>query len=48
METVRKVSRLYLYDNLRANKATMAWGLELRIPFLDREFMDYVMDIDPQ
>jgi len=46
-ETVRKVSRLHKYDNLRANKATMAWGLELRVPFLDREFMDYAMDIDP-
>lgn len=38
---------LYKYDCLRANKSTMAWGLEARVPFLDREFMDYAMTLDP-
>lgn len=47
-ETVRKVRDLHLYDCLRANKSMMAWGVEPRVPFLDREFLDYAMEeIDP-
>ena len=38
---------LYKYDLLRANKSTMAFGLEIRPPFLQKEFIEYVMDIDP-
>ncbi len=47
-ETVRKLFSLSKYDCLRANKATSAWGLEARVPFLDREFLDYAMSIDPE
>lgn len=46
-ETVRKLTRLHQYDVLRANKAPMAHGLELRFPFLDRSFIDLAMSIDP-
>lgn len=46
-ETVRKVQALYQYDCLRANKSTMAWGVEARVPFLDRAFLDTAMAIDP-
>ena len=46
-ETVRKTMRLHLYDVMRANKAPMAHGLELRFPFLDRAFMDVAMGTDP-
>merc|ERR1711962_1969017 len=46
-ETVRKVRDLHKYDCLRANKSTMAWGVEARVPFLDREFIEYAMTIDP-
>jgi asparagine synthase (glutamine-hydrolysing) len=46
-ETVRKTVRLHQCDVMRANKAPMAYGLELRFPFLDRAFMDLVMGIDP-
>ena len=46
-ETVRKLSMLSKYDCLRANKATAAWGLETRVPFLDKEFLDVAMSIDP-
>jgi len=46
-ELVRKLSLLSKYDCLRANKATAAWGVETRVPFLDKEFMDYAMGIDP-
>jgi asparagine synthase (glutamine-hydrolysing) len=46
-ETVRKLDRLHLYDCLRANKAMAAWGVEARVPFLDREFLDVAMGIDP-
>lgn len=46
-ETVRKLSKLYQYDCLRANKSLMAWGIEGRVPFLDKEFMDMAMRIDP-
>ncbi len=47
-ETVRKLDRLHLYDCLRANKAMAAWGIEARVPFLDTEFLDMVMDMDPE
>ena len=46
-ELVRKTTRLHEWDVLRANKSTMAWGLEARVPFLDREFLSLVMNIDP-
>jgi asparagine synthase (glutamine-hydrolysing) len=46
-ETVRKLDRLHLYDCLRANKSMAAWGVEARVPFLDKEFMDVAMGIDP-
>ena len=46
-ETVRKLQKLHLYDCLRANKACAAWGVEARVPFLDREFLDVAMTIDP-
>jgi asparagine synthase (glutamine-hydrolysing) len=46
-ETVRKLQKLHLYDCLRANKSCMAWGVEARVPFLDREFLDVAMMIDP-
>jgi asparagine synthase (glutamine-hydrolysing) len=46
-ETVRKLSRLHLFDCLRANKAMAAWGVEARVPFLDLEFVDVAMAIDP-
>lgn len=47
-ETVRKLSRLHSYDCLRANKAMSAWGVEARVPFLDREFLDVAMSLNPQ
>ncbi|MDR0960980.1 MAG: asparagine synthase B [Mediterranea sp.] len=46
-ETVRKLSKLYMYDCLRANKSLAAWGVEGRVPFLDKEFLDVAMNIDP-
>ncbi|MBI2214363.1 MAG: asparagine synthase B [Acidobacteria bacterium] len=46
-ETVRKLDRLHLYDCLRANKAMAAWGVEARVPFLDKQFIDAAMSIDP-
>lgn len=46
-ETVRKLSKLHLYDCLRANKSLSAWGVEGRVPFLDKEFLDVAMTIDP-
>ncbi len=46
-ETVRKVNKLHMYDCLRANKSTCAWGVEARVPFLDKEFMEVAMNIDP-
>jgi asparagine synthase (glutamine-hydrolysing) len=46
-ELVRKLSMLHLFDCLRANKVTAAWGVEARVPFLDPEFMDVAMSIDP-
>jgi len=47
-ETVRKLKKLYLYDCLRANKSLAAWGVEGRVPFLDKEFMDVAMSINPE
>ncbi len=47
-ETVRKLSKLHLYDCLRANKSLAAWGVEGRVPFLDKEFMDVAMRINPE
>ena len=47
-ETVRKLGKLYLYDCLRANKSLSAWGVEGRVPFLDKEFLDIAMRINPQ
>lgn len=46
-ETVRKLSKLHLYDCLRANKSLSAWGVEGRVPFLDKEFLDVAMSINP-
>ncbi len=46
-ETVRKLDRLHLYDCNRANKALAAWGVEGRVPFLDKEFMDIAMNVNP-
>lgn len=47
-ETVRKLSKLHQYDCLRANKSLAAWGIEGRVPFLDKEFIDVAMKINPQ
>ena len=47
METVRKLDKLHQYDCLRANKALAAWGIEGRVPFLDKEFIDVAMSINP-
>ncbi len=46
-ETVRKLSKLHLYDCLRANKSLAAWGVEGRVPFLDKQFLDVAMRINP-
>ena len=46
-ETVRKLSKLYQYDCLRANKSLSAWGVEGRVPFLDKEFLDIAMALNP-
>lgn len=46
-ETVRKLSKLHLYDCLRANKSLASWGVEGRVPFLDKEFMDIAMRLNP-
>lgn len=46
-ETLRKLSKLYLYDCLRANKSLAAWGVEGRVPFLDKEFLDVAMRLNP-
>ncbi|XP_020090730.1 asparagine synthetase [glutamine-hydrolyzing] 2 [Ananas comosus] len=48
LETCRKIKALHLYDCLRANKSTSAWGLEARVPFLDKNFINIAMDIDPE
>lgn len=47
-ETVRKLSKLYLYDCLRANKSLSAWGVEGRVPFLDKDFLDVAMRLNPE
>ena len=46
-ETIRKLSKLHLYDCLRANKSLAAWGVEGRVPFLDKEFLDVAMSLSP-
>lgn len=46
-ELVRKIDKLHLYDCLRANKSLMAWGVEGRVPFLDKDFIDVAMSINP-
>lgn len=46
-ESVSRVENLHLADCLRANKSTMAWGLEARVPFLDRDFLNLCMELDP-
>ena len=46
-ETVRKLSKLHLYDCLRANKSLAAWGVEGRVPFLDTAFLDVAMRLNP-
>jgi asparagine synthase (glutamine-hydrolysing) len=47
-ETVRKIGQLYLYDCLRANKSLAAWGIEGRVPFLDKEFLEVAMRLNPK
>ncbi|MBG6149662.1 MULTISPECIES: asparagine synthase B [unclassified Aquimarina] len=47
-ETVRKLNKLHMYDCLRANKSLAAWGIEGRVPFLDKEFIDVAMRINPK
>ncbi|PAP79112.1 asparagine synthase B [Rubrivirga sp. SAORIC476] len=47
-ETVRKLDRLHQFDCLRANKSMAAWGVEARVPFLDQEFLDVAMRLDPE
>lgn len=43
-----QIKALHQYDCLRANKSSFAWGLEARVPFLDKDFINIAMDIDPQ
>lgn len=47
-ETVRKLDKLHLYDCLRANKSLASWGVEGRVPFLDKEFLDVAMRLNPK
>lgn len=47
-ETIRKLNRLHMFDCARANKAMSAWGVEARVPFLDKEFLDVAMSINPE
>ena len=47
-ETVRKLNKLSKYDCLRANKSMAAWGIETRVPFLGKEFLEYAMNINPE
>jgi asparagine synthase (glutamine-hydrolysing) len=47
-ETVRLLARLHQFDVMRVNKAPMAWGVEVRVPYLDREFLDVAMALDPR
>merc|ERR1712157_6505 len=46
-ETVEKISRLHMFDCLRCNKAMSAWGVEARCPFLDADFLEIAMNLDP-
>lgn len=46
-DTVRLLKELYMYDNLRTDRTTSGWGLEVRVPFLDKEFTKFVLSIDP-
>jgi asparagine synthase (glutamine-hydrolysing) len=43
-----QVMGLHQFDCLRANKSTMAWGVEARVPFLDADFLEYAMSVDPE
>ena len=45
---ISQIKALHLYDCLRANKSTSAWGLEARVPFLDKEFINIAMGMDPE
>lgn len=45
---MKRVKNLHTADCLRANKSTMAWGLEARVPFLDKAFLEVAMNIDPK
>lgn len=45
---LNQIKALHLYDCLRANKSTSAWGVEARVPFLDKEFINVAMAIDPE
>lgn len=45
---MRKIKALHLYDFLRENKAKIAWGAEVHVPFLDKDFINVVMEVDPQ
>ncbi|MCJ1481454.1 asparagine synthetase [Schaereria dolodes] len=47
-ETVRRIKNLHLSDCLRANKSTAAWGVEARVPFLDKQFLEVAMNVDPK
>jgi len=47
-ECVKRVKNLHTADCLRANKSTMAWGLEARVPFLDKKFLEVAMNVDPK
>lgn len=47
-ETIRKLGKLHLYDCLRANKSLASWGIEGRVPFLDKEFLDVAMRLNPK
>lgn len=47
-ECVRRIKNLHLADCLRANKSTSAWGVEARVPFLDKQFLEVAMNIDPK
>ena len=47
-ETIRKLFALSKYDCLRANKSMAAWGIEARVPFLDKDLLEYAMIIDPK
>ena len=45
-ECIKRVKNLHTADCLRANKSTMAWGLEARVPFLDKKFLEVAMNVD--